>query len=98
MPATPTTMCIGGPTGRAATSRCGPLPAPIPLGIGSGSEISGAIIDKNARIGRNVVIRPFPRGADLDGENWVVRDGIVVIPKRAVLPDGTYIGPGRESD
>ncbi len=76
----------------------GPIPAPIPLGIGSGSEISGAIIDKNARIGRNVVIRPFPRGTDLDGEGWVVRDGIVVIPKRTVLPDGAYIGPGWESD
>jgi glucose-1-phosphate adenylyltransferase len=65
----------------------------VPIGIGSGSEILGAIIDKNARIGRNVIIRPFPRGTDLDGANWAVRDGIVVIPKGAVLPTGTTIKP-----
>jgi len=76
----------------------GPSPAPIPLGIGMNCEISGAIIDKNVRIGQNVVIKPFPRGTDLDGENWVVRDGIVVIPKRTILPDRTYIGPDRVSD
>ncbi len=65
----------------------------IPIGIGPGCEISGAIIDKNARIGRGVIIRPFPRGTDLDGDGWVVRDGIVVIPKDALIKPGTYIGP-----
>ncbi len=67
-------------------------PTSIKLGIGSHSLIQGAIIDKNARIGENVVIRPFPRGTDLDGENWFVRDGIVVIPKNTILPNGTQIG------
>jgi glucose-1-phosphate adenylyltransferase len=67
---------------------------PVPLGIGSDCEIEGAIIDKNTCIGKGVVIRSFPRGTDLDFDNWVVRDGIVVIPKNAVLGDGTYIGPG----
>jgi glucose-1-phosphate adenylyltransferase len=66
---------------------------PIPMGLGENCSISGAIIDKNASIGRNVVICPFPSGTDLDFDNWVVRDGIVVIPKNAVLRDGTYIGP-----
>ncbi len=65
----------------------------VPLGIGPNSEIFGAIIDKNARIGGEVIIRPFPAGTDKDGENWVVRDGIVVIPKDAVIKPGTYIGP-----
>ncbi|NPV74792.1 MAG: glucose-1-phosphate adenylyltransferase [Anaerolineae bacterium] len=65
----------------------------IPMGIGSNSFIQGAIIDKNASVGKNVVIRPFPRGVDLDGGNWFVRDGIVVIPKNAVLEDGLQIGP-----
>lgn len=65
----------------------------IPLGIGSGSHISGAIIDKNAQIGENVTIRPFPRGTDIDLPLCVVRDGIVVIAKNTVLPDGTVIGP-----
>lgn len=65
----------------------------IPLGIGSGSFISGAIIDKNAQIGKNVVIRSFPRGTDLDLPLCVVRDGIVVIAKNTIIPDGTQIGP-----
>ncbi len=65
----------------------------IPLGIGRNSQINGAIIDKNARIGENVIIQPFPRGQDLDGNGWVVRDGIVVIPKDTVIPGGTRISP-----
>lgn len=63
------------------------------LGIGDNCQIEGAIIDKNAQIGHGVTIRSFPQGTDLDGENWVVRDGIVVIPKGAVLPPKTFIGP-----
>ena len=64
------------------------------LEIGSDCVIEGAIIDKNARIGEGVVIKPFPRGTDLDGEGWVVRDGIVVIPKSTNIPAGTRIVPG----
>jgi glucose-1-phosphate adenylyltransferase len=70
----------------------------IPIGIGKNSVIAGALIDKNARIGQNVVIKPFPLGTEIDGEDWVVQDGIVVIPKRAVIPDGTVIAPERKSD
>jgi len=66
----------------------------IPIGIGAGSQIEGAIIDKNARLGNGVVVQPFPRGTELDTDVWVVRDGIVVIPKDAVIPPGTVIGPG----
>ena len=66
----------------------------IPLGIGPGCQIEGAIIDKNTRLGPNVTIRPFPRGADIDTDEWVVRDGIVVIPKGTTLIPGTFIGPG----
>ena len=65
----------------------------IPLGIGKNSVIEGALIDKNARIGEGVVIKPFPPGTDTDFEDWVVRDGIVVIPKRAVIPPNTVIAP-----
>ncbi len=65
----------------------------ISLGIGPGSSIEGAIIDKNARIGAGVMIERFPRGIDLDGENWVVRDGIVVIPKSVTIKPGTIIAP-----
>jgi glucose-1-phosphate adenylyltransferase len=64
-----------------------------PIGIGSNCSIEGAIIDKNARLGANVVIRPFPRGAEIINDDWVVQDGIVVIPKNGCLPAGTQIGP-----
>ena len=66
----------------------------VPLGIGPGCHIEGAILDKNVRIGAGVVIRPFPRGTELDGGSYAVQDGIVVIPKGTVLPAGTRIGPG----
>ncbi len=65
----------------------------IPLGVGNGSYIEGAILDKNVRIGRGVVIRPFPRGTEKDEELYSVRDGIVVVPKNMIIPNGTFIGP-----
>jgi glucose-1-phosphate adenylyltransferase len=65
----------------------------IPLGIGEGSHIEGAIIDKNARLGTGTRILPFPPGTEIDEEDWVVRDGIVVIPKNTILPPGTEISP-----
>ena len=66
---------------------------PIPLGLGEGCQVSGAILDKNVRLGIDVVIHPFPRGTEIDTEKWVVRDGIVVIPKNTILRSGTVIGP-----
>jgi len=65
----------------------------LPIGIGANCHIEGAILDKNVRIGSNVVIRPFPRNADIDNEKWYVRDGIVVIPKDTEIPSGTKIEP-----
>ncbi len=62
------------------------------VGIGRGSSIEGAIIDKNARVGEDVTIRAHdPEGEMVETENYVIRDGIVVIPKNAVIPDGTVI-------
>jgi len=62
------------------------------VGIGRGSIIEGAIIDKNARIGEGVTIRPHTPGEGMvETENYVVRDGVVVIPKNAVIPDGMVI-------
>jgi glucose-1-phosphate adenylyltransferase len=68
-------------------------PHDIPLGIGPGCHVEGAILDKNARLGQGVVIKPFPRGTELDRETWFVRDGIVVIPKNTSFPAGTRIAP-----
>jgi glucose-1-phosphate adenylyltransferase len=63
-----------------------------PLGIGEGSLIETAIIDKNAAIGRNVRIAN-ERGIQACGElpEMVIADGIVVIQKGAVLPDGWQV-------
>lgn len=71
----------------------GPYPSNIPLGVGENCHIEGAIIDKNARIGAGVIIKPFPRGTEIDQGNWVVKDGIVVIPKSAIVHPGTNIVP-----
>jgi glucose-1-phosphate adenylyltransferase len=64
-----------------------------PMEIGQDCHIEGAIIDKNARIGKGVVIKTFPPGTDLNGDGWVVRDGIVVIPKSGRISAGTQICP-----
>ncbi|MDP2777255.1 MAG: sugar phosphate nucleotidyltransferase, partial [Anaerolineales bacterium] len=65
----------------------------LPIGIGAHCCIEGAILDKNARIGSNVTMHPFPRNTDIDNEKWYVRDGIVVIPKDAEILSGTTIAP-----
>lgn len=69
------------------------MPGLPPIGVGANCHIEGAIIDKNARIGANVIIRPFPRSVEFANDNWVVQDGIVVIPKNAMIPSGTRIEP-----
>jgi len=61
------------------------------LGIGRNCTIDHAIIDKNARIGDNVVISPEAKPQNVDGDNYYIRDGIVIVPKNAVIPSGTWI-------
>ncbi len=68
-------------------------PHDVPLGIGARCTIRGAILDKNVRLGDDVVIQPFPRGTESDHGLWAVQDGIVVVPKGAVLASGTRIEP-----
>jgi ADP-glucose pyrophosphorylase len=65
----------------------------LPLGIGPGCQIEGAILDKNVSLGEGVIIHPFPRGTELDRGHFTVHDGIVVVPKDTVLPSGTRIEP-----
>jgi glucose-1-phosphate adenylyltransferase len=62
-----------------------------PLGIGDGTVLERAILDKNCRIGRGVQIVNRRQVQEEEGENYVIRDGIVVIPNGAVVPDGTVI-------
>lgn len=61
------------------------------IGIGQGADIEAAIIDKNARIGHNVRIRYIPERPDSESENWVARDGLIIVPKGAVITDNTVI-------
>ena len=66
----------------------------IRVGVGSDSKIKNAIIDKNARIGRNVSLSPsgVEDGWADAGENIYVKDGILVVVKNGVVQDGTTIG------
>jgi glucose-1-phosphate adenylyltransferase len=59
--------------------------------VGRGSVIQGAIIDTNARIGTDVRIVNNRGLRDFDGEDYFVRDGIVIVPKNAEIEDGTEI-------
>jgi glucose-1-phosphate adenylyltransferase len=65
----------------------------LPIGIGRNCHIECAILDKNVRIGDDVVIKPFPVNRDIDKDLYFVRDGIVVIAKNTELPSGTRIEP-----
>ena len=61
-----------------------------PLFIGENTKIHKAIIDKNACIGKNVVIHPGDR-INENNEWCYVRDGIIVVPKGKNIPDGTVV-------
>ena len=65
----------------------------VPLGIGANTTIRRAIVDKNARIGRNVQIVNKDRVEEANREKlgFVIRSGIVVVIKNATIPDGTVI-------
>jgi hypothetical protein len=65
----------------------------VPIGIGAGSTISNAIIDKNARIGKNVTIMNKAGVQDsTDAAAGIyIRSGIVVIQNSATVADGTVL-------
>ncbi len=63
----------------------------VPLGIGDRSVIRRAIIDKNARIGNGVKILNSENVQLKDATDYYIRDGIVIVPKGAVIEDGTVI-------
>jgi glucose-1-phosphate adenylyltransferase len=62
-----------------------------PVGIGADTIVENAIVDKNARIGRGVRISNHAGEQSRDGDGFHVRDGIVVVPKNAVIADGMVI-------
>jgi glucose-1-phosphate adenylyltransferase len=62
-----------------------------PVGVGAGSVIDGAILDKNVRVGRDVRILNEARMQEADGPGYFIRDGVVLVPKGGVISDGTII-------
>jgi glucose-1-phosphate adenylyltransferase len=62
-----------------------------PMGIGANSQIEGAIIDKDCRIGQNVRMTNQSKCVTFDGPDYFIRDGIIVLPDGAIVPDGTVI-------
>jgi glucose-1-phosphate adenylyltransferase len=63
----------------------------IPRGVGHYCHIEYAILDKDCRIGNNVVIKGGDHLPDTDTLSYIIRDGIVVVKKGAVIPEGTRI-------
>ncbi|KAM1046362.1 hypothetical protein ACFX13_026450 [Malus domestica] len=63
------------------------------MGIGEDTQVRKAIIDKNARIGNNVMIinKDNAKEADREGDGYVIRDGILVLLPSAVIPDGAIL-------
>jgi glucose-1-phosphate adenylyltransferase len=61
------------------------------VGIGRNCVIDGAIIDKNARLGDDVVIRNEQGLITAEGDSYYIRDGIVVVPKNAEIAPGVII-------
>ena len=63
------------------------------IGIGNNTLIRNAIIDKNVRIGQNVKLLNIANVQEKDGPNgcYFIRDGIIIVPKNSVVPDGTEV-------
>jgi len=88
------TLLMGADDYETETDRVGGLKLGIPpLGIGEKSVISRAIIDKNARIGKNVTITNAAGVENIENEQagYWIRNGIVIVLKGAIIPDGTTI-------
>lgn len=65
---------------------------PASPGIGEACYIENAILDVNACVGNGVVLANHDGVQEGEGENYYIKDGIIVIPQNAVVPDGTVIG------
>ena len=63
------------------------------VSAGPNSTVRRAIVDKNARIGANVQIvnKDGVRESNRESEGFVIKDGIVVVIKDSIIPDGTII-------
>ncbi len=66
-------------------------PGAPPLGVGDDSVLERVILDKNCRVGRGVRLVNRDGVRDAEGDNYVIRDGIIVVPGGAAVPDGTVL-------
>ena len=67
-------------------------PELIPMGIGNNCLIKNAILDKNVRIGNDVTIIGHESLENTDTATYTIVDGIVVVKKNVVIPNGSKIG------
>jgi len=74
-------------------TECEALPGCIPIGIGAGTTIRRAIVDKNARIGMDcqIINAGNVQEANHEDKGYVIKDGIIVIVKDSIIPNGTII-------
>ncbi|XP_057776927.1 inactive glucose-1-phosphate adenylyltransferase small subunit 2, chloroplastic isoform X2 [Salvia miltiorrhiza] len=65
----------------------------IPIGIGECSHIRKAIVDKHARIGKNVMIinKDNVQEGNMEANGYIISGGIVVVIRSAVIPDGSIL-------
>lgn len=63
-------------------------------GIGANCQIRNAIIDKDVRIGNDVIIHGSVALSDTETDTYCIRDGIIVVKKGAIISNGTRIGLG----
>ncbi len=65
----------------------------IPVGVGEGTTVKRAILDKNARLGKNVTIvnKDHVEEADRPDQGFYIRNGIIVVVKNASIADDTVI-------
>ena len=61
------------------------------IGIGENTIIRQAIIDKNVRIGKNVRLINQENRTHVEEENYSIREGIIIVPKGAIIPDGMAV-------
>jgi len=86
------TLVMGADSYETDTDRSASLARGVPpMGIGPGSVVRGAILDKDVRIGEGVRLVNEAGVEHADGDQHFIRDGVVIVPKGAVIPDGTVV-------
>ncbi|CAL8462349.1 g1882 [Coccomyxa elongata] len=72
---------------------CALVPGCLPMGLGANTTVRKCIIDKNARIGSNckIINSANVQEANKEEDGYVIKDGIIVVIKGTVFPDGTVI-------